>query len=132
MISQDVVQQLIPVPTKSISLNASQRGLIISQQVPPGLDTFITDFGNSIDVQANANFVTFRVYANGSLIPGFDNLTSQVASANAPRHYRPAIKIGDISLIEVYGEVAAGAAGATVLSAQITLASLTKGRTPDV
>lgn len=127
-----ITQQVIPIPTTSVSVAPGGRQLIVSKQLPGELDIFLTDFGNSIDIVANSNFATFRVYVNGGPLPGFDNITSQIAAANLPRHYKPPIGPIKASLIEVWGEMAAAAAGNTVMSAQLMLVGITPGQVPNV
>ena len=125
-------QQLTPIRTSSVSVAPGARQLIVARPLLGDLDSYLTDFGNSIDVLANSNFATFKVYVGGSPLPDFDNLTSQIAPANQPRHYAPAIGPFKANLIEVYGEMAAGAAGNTVMSVQLSIVSVTPGAVPNV
>jgi len=126
-------RQIIPVSTTSVSVvTAAGKTLLINQPLPGNLDSYLTDFGNSIDVVANSNFAVFYVEVDGSPVPGFHPIRSQIAPANAPRHYYNPIPLGRRSRLQIYGEIEAGAPSTpTVMSAQITIEAVPPGTHPN-
>lgn len=112
---------------QSVAVAPGVRALLASVKLAGELVSYLTDFGNSIDVLANAPYATFRVYINGGPLPGFALLTNQVAPATQPLHYFDPILLGGITLIEIYGEMAAGAAGNTLMAVQARGISVRRG-----
>lgn len=120
------------IGTTAISLAAASAFTKIDgKQAPLDQDVYMTYFGNSIDNQANANFVTFQIRVNGSPFrPPFDRITSQIGAANLPTRFPTPFFLGKGVLVEIWGSVAAGAAGNTVLSAQMGLLFMSPGDQP--
>jgi hypothetical protein len=126
--------QMIAPPTASLSVvTGSGKQPLLTQDLPGNLDAFLTDFGNSIDVIANSSYAVFYVEVDASPVLNFNPITSQIAPANAPRHYKPPLKLGRRSKLRIYCEITAGAPSTpTIMSAQITIAAVTPGEIPNV
>jgi hypothetical protein len=128
--------QLVQAPdligTSAISLApGSAFTLIDGKQCPLDADTYMTYFGNSIDVTANQNFVTFQIRVNGTPYKApFDRITSQIGQANLPTRFPVPFLLGRGVKVEVFGAVAAGAAGNTLLITQVGLLHTAPGVPP--
>lgn len=104
---------------------------IDGKQGPLDADVYMTYLGNSIDNQANANFVTFQIRVNGGPYkPPFNNITSQIGAANLPTRFPQPFFLGRGALVEIFGIVAAGAAGNTQLIVQMGLLYTAPGVAP--
>lgn len=115
-------------PTTSGNVAAGAKVTIGSKQLPLGLDCYMVYFGNSIDVQANAPYALFRIKVNGSSgVKPFDNITSQFGSIAAPTRFPSPYKLPSGALIELEGEMLAGAAGNTLMAATLGLMYVTPG-----
>jgi hypothetical protein len=133
-VSRNPVLQQTPdlIGTTALTLApASPFTKIDGKQAPLDADVYMTYFGNSIDVIANSNFVTFQIRVNGSPFKKpFDQITSQIGAANLPTHFPSPFLLGRGVLVEIFGSVAVGAAGNTVLSTQMGLLYTAPGKVP--
>lgn len=127
-----LVQQPDLIGTSAISLPAnSPFTLIDGKQGPLDADVYMTYFGNSIDVVANQSFVTFQIRVNGTPYkPPFDRITSQIGAANLPTRFPVPFLLGRGVKVEVFGAVAVGAAGNTLLVTQLGLLFTAPGVPP--
>jgi hypothetical protein len=127
-----LTQQPDVIGTSAITLAAATSFTKIDgRQAPLEMDVYMTYFGNSIDVIANSSFVSFQIRVNGSPYKKpFDNITSQIGAANLPTRFPSPFLLGRGVLVEIFGSVAAGAAGNTILSTQMGLLYVRPGQFP--
>lgn len=104
--------------------------VIASKKTPLDLDAYLVYYGNQIDVNTNQNFATFRIRINGSPLPPFDNLTSQFGQLTLPTRLPAPQLITRGALVELTGEMGAGAVGNTVMAAVAGLVYVTPGQLP--
>jgi len=120
-------------PTTSGNVAAGGKTIIDSKRCPLDLDAFLIYFGNNIDVQANQAYAVFRIRVNGSpFVKPFDNITSQFGSIAQPTRFPSPYRIPRGALIELEGEMLAGAAGNTLMAATLGLVYVTPGTFPNV
>lgn len=80
-----------------------------------------------IDPSTNANFATMRLRINGAPFFPFGNLTSQQSAGAIPKQYDPPMLLGTDCEVDVFGEMAAGAVGNTLMVAGFDLVVVPKG-----
>lgn len=80
-----------------------------------------------IDPSTNSPFATMRVRVNGVPFFPFNNLTSQQSAGTLPKTYDPPVLLGIDVTVEVFGEMAAGAIGNTLMVAGFDLLVVPKG-----
>lgn len=130
---------LVQVPdrigTTSVSVvTGSGWNLIDSRRTPLDLDAYMTDFGNSIDVVGNSAFAKFQIRINGTPYTGLSRtgtITSQIGAANLPTKFPVPFNLGRGVLIEIYGQILAGAPTTpTEMVAQLGLVYVKPGERP--
>lgn len=80
-----------------------------------------------IDPSTNAAFATMRLRVNGLPFFPFSNLSSAQSAGSIPKQYDPPIFLGTDVEVDVYGEMAAGATGNTLMVAGFDLEVVPKG-----
>ena len=119
------------IGTTALTVAPGANGKIDGKQCPLDADVYMTYFGNSIDVIANSNFATFQIRVNGAPFKKpFDQITSQIGAANLPTRFPVPFLLGRGVLVEIFGFMAAGAAGNTVMTTQMGLLYTAPGQRP--
>lgn len=74
-----------------------------------------------IDPSTNAAFATMRLRVNGIPFFPFNSLSSQQSAGTIPKTYDPPVLLGTDVEVDVFGEMAAGAVGNTLMMAGFDL-----------
>ena len=88
---------------------------------------YLRNLTTIIDPSTNAAFATMRLRVNGLPFFPFQNLTSQQSAGSIPKQFDPPIYLGDDVEVDVFGEMAAGATGNTLMVAGFDLEVVPKG-----
>ena len=74
-----------------------------------------------IDPASNAAFATMRLRVNGIPFFPYNALASQQSAGTIPKTYDPPVLLGTDVEVEIFGEMAAGAVGNTLMMAGFDL-----------
>lgn len=102
---------------------------VVSRDRTREASVYLQSLVTVIDPSTNANFATMRLRVNGSPFFPFGNLTSQQSAGAIPKQYDPPMLLGTDCEVDVFGEMAAGAVGNTLMVAGFDLVVVPKGET---
>ena len=100
---------------------------VISRDRIREADVYLKSLVTVIDPSTNANFATMRLRVNGNPFFPFGNLTSQQSAGAIPKQYDPPMLLGTDCEVDIFGEMAAGAIGNTLMVAGFDLVVVPKG-----
>jgi hypothetical protein len=100
---------------------------VVSRDRTREASVYLQSLVTVIDPSTNANFATMRLRINNTPFFPFGNLTSQQSAGAIPKQYNPPILLGTDCEVDVFGEMAAGAVGNTLMVAGFDLLVVPKG-----
>jgi|CXWL01.1.fsa_nt_gi hypothetical protein len=118
-----------PAPNNGISVAPGANAVItlVSRDRIREADVYLKSLVTVIDPSTNANFATMRLRVNQQNFFPFGNLTTQQSAGAIPKTYEPPLFLGTDCEVDVYGEMAAGAVGNTLMVAGFDLLVVPKG-----
>ena len=120
-----------PAPNTGISVAPGGSGVItsISADRIKESTVYLQSLVTVIDPSTNAAFATMQLHVNGIPFFPFGNLTSQQSAGSIPKAYDPPVLLGTDVEVAVFGSMAGGAVGNTLMVAGFDLLVVPKGET---
>ncbi len=126
------MRRALPKPANAVTVAPGASAVILTTEDNEtyGYDVYLRALGVDLSPTSNADFAVFRLRVNGKPVRPFEAMTSRIAPSYDPARFVDPIYLGRGVKVDLFGEIAGGATGNSVMVGSFELALASPGESP--